>query len=74
MLNFELLLCIWRGVYLRHVKYLEHRKEIEVNHVYAFENDLSDDEIDIFLLQLDLFEEFEEGRLWNSTLAIPFSS
>lgn len=43
-------------------------------HVQALQNDLSDDEIYVFLLQFNLFKEFEEKFLRNSTLSITFGS
>lgn len=63
MLNLELFFCVGGCVHLWHVENFKHRKEIEVGHVYAFEDDLSNDKIDILLFQLYFFEEFEKRDL-----------
>jgi hypothetical protein len=63
---------VW--VHLRHVEDLEHSIEVEVLHVQTFQDDLSYDEVDIVLLQLDLAEEVEEELLGDGAFSVAFGS
>jgi len=62
MLNFKLFLLhirirTGRGCHLWHVEDLEHGIEIQMLHIQTFQNDLSNNKVNILLLQFYFFEK-----------------
>lgn len=58
------------GSHLRHVEDFKHGVEVQVFHIQTFQDYLSDNEVYVLLLQLNLLEEIQEVAFGDRALAV----